>query len=152
MASAGADVTGVMRLLSAAPTRAGGGRDDRGDIVVGWLTRIVVVLAVVGVIAFDALSVAAGAVGTADDADTAALAARDTWEQTHDVQQAYNAAVESLSDKADDTVLANSFAIDDKGTVRLKVRRTVTTLVLHRIGPLRDLAVVVESGSASPSV
>ena len=138
-----------MRLLAAALTRAGG---DRGDIVVGWLTRIVVVLAVVGVAAFDGLSVAAGAVGTADDADNAAIAARDAWEQGHDVQKAYDAAVESLSDKPGDTVLPDSFAIDDKGTVTLKVRRTVTTLVMHSIGPLRDLAVVVESGTASPSV
>lgn len=123
---------------------------EHGDIVIGWLTRIIVVLAVFGVVAFDGISVGAGAVGAADDADTAAVAARDVWQQSHDVQQAYDAAVSSLSDKPSDSIPASSFSIDPSGTVTLKVRRQTTTLLMQHIGPLRHLTVVVESGSASP--
>jgi len=124
---------------------------DHGDIVIGWLTRVVVALAVLGVMLFDGISVAVGAVGAADDADTAAIAARDAWEQGHDVQKAYDAALTALADKPTDQIPPASFSIDPSGTVTLKVRRVTTTLVLHHIGPLRHLAVVVESGSASPS-
>lgn len=124
---------------------------EHGDIVIGWLTRIIVVLALFGVVAFDGISVAAGAVGAADDAGTAAVAARDAWAQSHDLQKAYDAAVSSLSDKPDDSIPTSSFSIDPTGTVTLKVRRETTTLLMRHIGPLRHLTVVVESGSASPS-
>lgn len=126
-------------------------RHDRGDIVIGWLTRVIVVLTMCGLMAFDGISVAATAVGTADDADSAAIAARDTWQQTHDVQKAYIAAVDAVADK-DESIPPASFTIDRTGEVNLKVRRQAKTVLMHYFGPLRHLTVVVESGSADPAV
>ena len=50
----------------------GGASSERGGIVLGWLTRVVVILAVVAIIAFDVVAIATARLGTSDDANAAA--------------------------------------------------------------------------------
>jgi len=52
-------------------------RCDVGDIVVGWLVRVVASVAVVGVLLFDAVSIAAAKMSVTDQASMAARAASD---------------------------------------------------------------------------
>ncbi|MDQ1696487.1 MAG: hypothetical protein QOJ03_1840 [Frankiaceae bacterium] len=124
-------------------------RRDRGSIVVGWLTKLVAVLAVLGVMLFDALSVTAAHLGAEDDASQAATAAQADYRTSHNVQTAYNAAVDSLSSDAE-TIPSQTFSIDSTGTVRLVLERTTKTLIVHRIGPLKKYSTVTASGEASP--
>lgn len=121
---------------------------DAGDIVVGWLTKLVLVLAVVGVAMFDAISVGAAQMNASDDASGAASAAQTAWVSSHNVQAAYDAAEQSLTNPSEQ-ILTRGFTIDADGTVRLELRRTVTTLVLHRIGPLKKYTVVTAAGEAT---
>lgn len=126
---------------------------ERGDIVIGWLTRVVVVVALVGVVLFDGISVGVNRLNVEDQAQTAALAAADAWHSTHDVQKAYDAATEAAT-QADplNTVGTKDFKVDADGTVHLTVTRDAATLVLHRIKPARAWVHVEGHGASKGSV
>jgi hypothetical protein len=121
---------------------------DRGDIVLGWLTRLVVVISVVGLLGFDAIAVAQGKFQAADRATTAASAASSSWTSSKNLQTAFNAAYATAQDG--DTIETDSFRIAADGTVTLRLHHTATTLLLHRIGALRHFAETVETGTARP--
>jgi hypothetical protein len=122
---------------------------DRGSIVIGWLVKLIVALVVVSLIAFDAIAEVAGRLSASDDANNAASAAALSWQQTHNAQEAFQAATESLTNDAE-TILSKSFVIDSDGTVHLVLRRDVTTVLMGRIGPLKKYTTVTEDGTASP--
>jgi hypothetical protein len=117
----------------------------------GWLTKLVIMFAVLGVLAFDGFQVMVGNFGAADDATTAARAAADSFRVDKDVQKAYDAAVLSLVEKPNDVVETETFKVRPDGGIDLVVRREPKTLWMHRIGPLKDLSAIHQSGSASPS-
>ena len=55
------------------------------------------------------------------------------WDETHDVQAAYDAAVASATEQnPGNNVSAKGFAVDPDGTVHLRVSRTAKTLILFR--------------------
>jgi hypothetical protein len=120
---------------------------DRGDIVVGWLTKIVVALALVSVCAFEVVSIAVTKVSTKDDATTAAFEASQNWLNTHDVQQAYEAA-EAYAVEHGGTVAPESFSVADDGRVTLTMRKEATSLVLFRAKSTKKWLLVVETGEA----
>jgi type II secretory pathway pseudopilin PulG len=124
-------------------------RRDNGSIVLGWLTKLVVVIAIVGVALFDTLSIAAARLGATDDASTAADAASSTYLTSHDVQQAYQAALDTLPSDSE-SLPPKQFLVQSDGTVNLVLDRTTTTLVAHRIGPLKKYAAVAVHGEATP--
>ena len=106
---------------------------DRGDIVLGWLTKIVVVLGLAGLGFFDAISVAVTATTLSDQGRYAAREASAAWQQTGNVQQAYDAAVESATEaNPANSVDTQTFRIDPDDTVHLRVSRTATSLLLFR--------------------
>jgi hypothetical protein len=113
---------------------------DRGDIVLGWLTRLVVVLAAVGVAGFDLVAVGVGHLQAEDRAQDAARAAVGAWSGTPDVQRAYEAAVAQV-DPVEDTIAPGTFSVSPDGAVTLTVQHTSPTLLVEKIGPLRDWAV-----------
>ncbi len=125
---------------------------DRGDIVLGWLVRVVALLAVVGVMAFDVLSVGSSRLSVDDQATTAARAAADSWAASHDLQGAFDAAWRSATEAdATNDVDAASFSVDAAGVAHVTLRREAPTFVMHLIPPLRRLAVVRAVGDSRPS-
>jgi hypothetical protein len=137
-------VRALPALLRAVPRRAGAPwAGDRGDIVLGWLTRLVVILGLSGIVLFDAISIGVTSVNVADQGSYAAREASETWQTTKDLQQTFlrASAVASEGDPAN-VVDPASFRVDKDNTVHLRISRTATTLVLYRIGPLEDLAEV----------
>lgn len=62
-------------------------RGDRGDIVLSWLTKLVLVMAVLGVIGFDAISMGVGRLQAEERAGEAARAAVRSWSQTQEVDR-----------------------------------------------------------------
>ena len=121
---------------------------DNGSVVLGWLTKLVVVIAIVGVALFDTLSIAAARLGATDDADTAAEAAVTAYHSSHNVQEAYQAAVDTLPSDSE-SLPPQQFVVQPDGSVSLVLRRTTTTLVAHKIGPLKKYALVVVHGEAT---
>jgi hypothetical protein len=124
-------------------------RRDTGSIVLGWLTKLFVAIALVGVALFDSLAIGAAHLGASDDANTAAEAASADYRTSHDVQAAYQAAVETLPTDSE-SIPPQQFVVQPDGTIDLVLRRTTTTLIAHRIGPLKKYALVVVHATATP--
>jgi hypothetical protein len=107
--------------------------DDRGDIILGWLTKLTVVLAIAGIGLFEAISIGSTMASVSDDGSYAALEASSTWDDTKNLQQTYDAAVTAAAEQnAQDRVLVKGFTVDPDGTVHLRIARTARTLLLYR--------------------
>ncbi|WP_460459378.1 hypothetical protein [Angustibacter peucedani] len=116
---------------------------DRGDIVLGWLVKIVVILAVFGVVAFDAISIGTTKMSVEDQGDTAARAASETWQRTHDARASLADAQKAAAEANPlNVVVPESFAVDADGTAHFTIEREASTLVAQHIGPLRKVCLV----------
>jgi hypothetical protein len=125
-------------------------RGDRGDIVLGWLTRLTVVLAVLGVLGFDAVALGVGRLQAEERAQEAARAAVRTWKDTSDVQRAYEAALAEV-ESVEDTIDPSSFAVGSDGSVTLTVRHTSSTLLVEKVAPVRDWATSTATVTGRPA-
>jgi Tfp pilus assembly protein PilV len=112
---------------------------DRGDIVLGWLTKLVVVLGVLGVVGFDLISLGSTRFQAEDHAQAAARAAVESYRSGQDLQAAYDAAVAEVAPHGD-TVEASTFTVDPQGQVTLTLHRTAPTMVVEKVAPLRHWA------------
>lgn len=126
------------------------GHFERGDIVLGWLTKLVLIISVLGVIGFDVISLGQARLKAADRATTAAQAAASSYASTKDVQRAYDAAFATLTDG--DTIETQTFTVRPTGVVELRLHHTGTTLLVEKIGPLKKYAEAVATGTGRPPV
>lgn len=123
---------------------------DRGDVILGWLTKLTVSLAVVGLLGFDAISLTAAQFQAEDHAQTAARAAVESYRTDKNVQKAYDAALaEVVADG--DTLDTDAFTAAPDGSITLRLRKEVPTLVVEKIGPLRHFATVLSTVTATPA-
>lgn len=124
---------------------------DRGDIVLGWLGKLVAVLGVTAVVAFDGLSVAGASLSLEDQAVVAARDASDAFLRMPTAQAAYDAGFASAVG-ADPTneLRPDDLRISPDRAVTVTLRRTAPTLVLQRIGPLRHWADRSATATATP--
>jgi hypothetical protein len=125
---------------------------DRGSIVIGWLTKVVLTLAVVALIAFDLISIVTARLGVTDDANSAAEAANAAWNDNKgNVQMAYNAAA-AYAESHGETCPVQYFHISSTGEVQLRLVGSATTFAVGHIGPLKKLATVHGNGDATTPV
>lgn len=125
--------------------------EDRGDIILSWLSRVVITLGASGLVLFDLLSVGATHLSLPDQASTSARAASDEWKASHSGNRAFAAASASaIEQNPGNTVDASSFRIDPDGTVHVTLHRTAMTLLARHVKPLREEATVSESAVAHP--
>src|SRR5664280_1904208 len=75
-------------------------------------------------------------------------AAADSWHSHPDAQTAYDAAVAAIADRPADAAVADSFTVDADGTVRVRVDRTASTLMLFRVHRLAHYAGADATGMA----
>lgn len=122
--------------------------DDRGDIVLGWLTKLVVTLSVLGVIGFDLVSLGATRFQAEDHAQTAARAAAGAYAGPTSLQAAYDAAVAEVVAHGD-TIDPQTFSVSPEGTVTLTLHRLAPTLLVEKVGPLREYADVRRTVTAA---
>lgn len=123
---------------------------DRGDIVLGWLTKLVVVLSVLGVIGFDLISLASTRFQAEDHAQSAVRAAAGAYSGPATLQAAYDAAVAEVVEHGD-TIDPQTFSVLTDGTVTLTLRRAAPTLLVEKVAPLRGYADVRRTVSATPA-
>ena len=96
---------------------------ERGDIVLGWLTRVVVTLAIIALIAFDGIAIVTARLGVTDDAQSAAEAANAAWNEHHgDAQVAYDAAA-AYAEQHGEECPVKDFSVSANGLVRLRLFR-----------------------------
>lgn len=124
---------------------------DAGDIVIGWLTRIVVVVGLVGFVLFDAISIGVSRLSVEDAGALAAREASTDLARHGDVQAAYAVAVSTVqqANPLNQVPPAGFEALPD-GRVRFVVAREATTFVVHRVGWIEDWAHVEATVSGAP--
>ena len=115
-------------------------------MILGWLTKVALTLAVLGLLAFDSLSLVVAHVSAHDNAVEAVTAGADAWKARPDLQAAYNAAAKA-AEAHSDSVETATFSADPDGTVHLRLHRKATTLLLYRISPLAHYADVTAAVS-----
>src|SRR3954451_6712137 len=123
---------------------------DRGDILLGWLAKLVFALGVVALLGFDGVTVGLATVSVQDQANTAAGAARDEYAVHHDPHRAYQAALDSAkaADPAD-VIKPLDFTVTSTGEVKLTMTRPIHTVVAHYL-PVDKLRVATAGGTAVP--
>jgi hypothetical protein len=122
---------------------------DTGSIVAGWIAKLAICLGVVGILLFDAISIGTTYVSTADAGDTAAQAGSESWIATHDVRRAYATALAEANRNGHDyTINPKTFVVETDGTVHLVIARKAHTLVVERVGPVRQWASVERQATA----
>jgi hypothetical protein len=125
---------------------------DRGDIVLGFLTKLVVVMAIVGLVGFDLMSLLISRMKVEDRAASAARAAVRAWDETKDVQRSYDAASRAVDESGDAAayVETESFSVGTDGSVTVTVHHEASTLLVEKIGPIRDWASSTATTTARP--
>lgn len=121
---------------------------DAGFIVLGWLTKLTLSLALLGLLAFDGLALVTTKFAASDHANAAAYAAAETYADTKDVAKA-QAAADVVALKNTETL--DEFVVMENGLVTVELRRAATTLWMHRIGPLKRFTVISASGEGRPA-
>lgn len=118
-------------------------RGERGVIGVS-LIRWTIILVVLGVVVIEGASILFTAIGLQNAADSAAAEAAATWRKTQDLQAARAVAVRTLDDSEHDEARIVNLEADNTEPfeLRLTVRKQASTLIVHRIGFLKDLAKV----------
>lgn len=122
---------------------------DRGDIVLGWLTKVVATLAVLGLVGFDAMSLGVARIQAEDHAQQAVRAAAAAYNGSRDLQAAYEAALAAVLPSAD-TIDPASFTVAPDGAVTLSLRHETATLLVEKVPPLRQYAMVVRTVTGRP--
>jgi hypothetical protein len=119
-------------------------------VVIGWLTRIAVALAVVFVIGYDGIALTASHLGAVDDANQAASDAASSWRTSHDLQAAAMAAAAVLP--ASETLIPTSLVIATDGSVQLQVHRVTATLIAQDVPGVKKWVAFTVTGTASAPV
>ena len=110
--------------------------DERGFIL-SSLVRLLVVLALLGLAGIETASVVFARVQTQDTAEQAAFEAARDYRDSSDVQSARQAAEFHIAD-TDPSAELRQFQVRTDGSVRVVVFKRATTLLIHRIGFLKE--------------
>lgn len=130
-------------------------RDESG-IIVSWLVKVVLLLAVIGVAGFDLGSIVVNNVTLSSSAETVAitvsLAVDEAPAGTFPDTRVYDLAVQIVQSESDGVagarVIRKGTEIDDEGNVHIRLRRRADTLVADLIGPLKKYTVATGNGQA----
>ncbi|MGI8407816.1 MAG: hypothetical protein ACR2L3_04835 [Actinomycetota bacterium] len=113
-------------------------RDERG-VIVSWLVRLLIGLAVVAVVLFDAGSIAVNFFGLDSTADEIAVAVSLGIQSGEPVdQQDLEAQATALATEADAKLV--KVELDDEGRVHVHLKRVAKTLIVRLIGPAKHWA------------
>jgi hypothetical protein len=123
---------------------------DRGSIVLGWLTKVTIGLALAGALFFDTFSLMATQLGAQDQAETAAQKAAWTWKETGNIQTTYDEAARTIDPVTTAEIDLTSFRIDPDGTAVVTVTRTAPTFLLKHVPPLRKFVEATSTADARP--
>jgi hypothetical protein len=124
--------------------------NERG-VIADWLLKLIAGLAIVGVIMFDAGSVMVNFFtldSTAEDIATSithSLANKEINPTQRDVEL----KAQELADEAQ--VKLVKAELDREGVLHVKLRRTASTVVVGRIGPIEDWAKATADADATTS-
>lgn len=121
-------------------------RDERG-LIVSWLVRLLVGMAVVGVVLFDAGSIAVNFFGLDSTADDIAVKVSTSIQPGQPIDQAaLEAETKAFAKEASAKLV--KVEVDTEGRVHVHLKRVAKTLVVRLIGPAQDWAKATAEGVA----
>ncbi len=123
-------------------------RGDRGDIVLGWLTRLTVVLGILGVIGFDVAAVAIANVSAADTAASAARIGVQEYRTSQDAKRAFLASSGYATDRSLELAEEDFHVDPTTGAVTVTLHKHTETIVFKHIGFLKKKADVSKTATA----
>ena len=112
-------------------------RDERG-IIVSWLVKLVIALAIVGVVLFDAGAIAVNAFTLSSTAGDIATALSTTVQQSGTASINENQLENQAQELADDAgAKLVSVTVDTNARiVKVRLRRSADTLIVRRVDPI----------------
>jgi hypothetical protein len=108
-------------------------RDDSGGIVVGWLTKLTVVLTLIGVVGFDSVSIGVAWFQVSNAADSAAAAAARSYGDAPDDELALSAARTAAAETDPAAVVVAPVTVDDTGHLTVMVHHPAHTMLAGRL-------------------
>ena len=124
-------------------------KDERG-LIVSWLVRLVVGMAVVAVVLFDAGSIGVNFFGLDSTADDIAVKVSNLIQPGRPIDEgALETEAKALAKEAGAKVV--KVEVDAEGSVHVHLKRVAKTLVVRLIGPAQDWAKATAEGVAGTS-
>jgi hypothetical protein len=124
-------------------------KDDRG-VVLNWLVKLIIGLAIGGVILFDAGAIVVNFFSLDGAADEIAnQLATDVSSGEFDLRNEAELEDQARKEARKRDARLVKFHIDAKGRIHVRLRKTATTLVVGRIPPIEDWARSTAEGEAS---
>jgi hypothetical protein len=131
--------------------RGAGGPVDRGDIVLGWLTKVIVVMTLIGLLVVEGLSIVSARISGKDVANGVALAGSEGYAHKKSAKTALRAAqAEAMSHGAE--IVPGTFLVARDGRVTVTVRQTARTVLIYRVEQTRKWAQIDSDGNARSMV
>lgn len=112
-----------------------GMRAENGDIIAGWLLRLVVWLGALALVVFESGAVVVASVTADDAAGEVARASADAYRASGSLSQATEVAEEIAAAREVELTALD----EDEGALVVEVTREARTILLHRIPPAADL-------------
>jgi hypothetical protein len=122
---------------------------DAGSIVLGWLVKVALVLAVIFVVGYDVIAITYNKVATSESARSVARAAYDARVLTRSTQATATKVAQEQARVKGVTLTRSDVVFGPDDSIKVTVSRSVDTLLIKRIGPLADYAIAVESYQTS---
>ena len=110
-------------------------RGENGDIIAGWLFRLVLWLGALALVVFEIGAVVVASVTADDAAGEVARASADAYRATGSLSQATEVAEEIATAREVELTALD----EDEGALVVEVTREAETILLHRIPPAADL-------------
>jgi len=124
-------------------------KDERG-VVLNWLVKLVIGLAIGGVILFDAGSILVNYFGLDGAADEIAnMLGTDVSSGKLDVNDESELELVARKEARRRDAKLTKFDVDAKGRIHVRLRRDAETVVVSRISPIEDWGRATAEGQAS---
>lgn len=125
--------------------------EDAGVLVLGTLTKLLLMLAVLATVGFDTISITATQLTVRDHAQVAAQIGHDVLQDKGTPQAAY-AAVLEYAKGSGDTVVPKSFTVSSKNTVTVTLRRDAATIAARFVPKANTYVTAIATGTATNPV
>jgi hypothetical protein len=125
--------------------------EDAGVVMVGTLTKLVVVLGLIGAAGFDSISIVATQMSLRDHTQVAAQIGHQVLHDKGTPEAAY-AAVVKYAKSNGDAVVAKGFAVSARDTVTVTMRRDASTIAAKYLPGISSYVTSTASATATNPV
>ncbi|MGL4174143.1 MAG: hypothetical protein ACRCTR_08765 [Actinomycetota bacterium] len=116
---------------------------EQGDVIAGWLLRLVVFTTFAGVVVFDSVSIFTTRLSLVEDSEIAAQAASARWIQSRNSQQSLRSATDAAQiEQSDNRVDSERFFLLADGTAEVTLERKASTLLFGSLPKIKSWTLI----------